>query len=328
MSYWWSRVEAPSIEVPFTMLIRAEDFESARKIAITEFLPAQDPQAADQHEACQSCPLFEECYATAWHGAVGDKHEQGQTLTLVHVCPCCLNTCLSTRQAQPDPRVVPDACQRRNPQFDAIVCDACSHERAELYKLHPRYESLMKASEKFAEAFGESEEEENPLIDPSQNANVINFATKHKQVEAERELNKAQQPFSYITSAEQFDRARGILAMWFMHDYWSCLPDDLRAYFAEFPAEVAAAKREWLEELYLSLGRHLKKSDAECAEAVTREWVLGFTDQNDLSMGWMAVPVEDRKKIVRDWKVIAEKRVGAELYEMDPETTNALFNGE
>lgn len=322
MPYWWSRVEAPSIEVPYTMVVRAKDAESAHTLAMEEALPAQVPKPASEHEVCQDCPLFDECFSSAWHGAVGDKPEKGQKLTFVHVCPCCLNTCLSTQQLHPERSPVPDACPRRNPQLDAMVCDACSQAREELYKMHPRYEALMEASEKYAEAFGDPEEE--GLIDPSNN--VVSFASKYKKVEAERELARASQPFSYITKAEDFDRPRGVFAMWFMHDYWACLPDDLRAYFAEFPDQTAAAKREWLEELYLSLGRHLKKSDPECAKEVTREWVLGFTDQNELSLGWMALPVAKRKMVVRAWETAAEKRLKADLYEMDPETTDRLFN--
>lgn len=335
-TYYWASVSRGNN--PYTMLIFAADDEEAKTVAIRQNLASDEPTRADAKEACQSCPVKDACFESLWDGAftitddtpdeadrTRPRHQklaEGQVRTHVHVCPVCLDARMSSWPQTTDSLDVPAACPRRDPNKDTVVCNECAAHREQLYREHPRYEALMAATEQYAEAHERKKLEVEPVMPPG----VINFGKKHKQVEAERALARASQPFSFITKAEDFDRARGVLAMWVLHDYWTNLPEDLSAYMAMHPDQVAEAKREWLEELYLALGRHLKKSDPECAAHVTREWVLGLTDQGRLSLGWMALPVPDRKLLVRRWETAIEQRLKADLYEMDPETTERLFN--
>jgi hypothetical protein len=220
---------------------------------------------------------------------------------------------------------VPEACPRHDPQRDTLVCNPCQGIRAAIQKQHPRYEALVNATKAYEEAHQKEELEVQPLLQPG----VVDFGKRHKQVESERELARASAPFSYITSAEQFDRPMGVLAMWVLLAYWECLPEDLRAFMAMNPANVAEAKREWLEELYLALLRHREKSFAEAAAEITEEWTMGFTDQGNRSLGWMAMPVQQRRGLKASWVAAAEKMLAEQLHAvqpMPPETIQQLFN--
>ena len=335
LTYFWCPVGGSN---PYIMLISARDHEAAREVGLKQSLAIEEPVRADEHQTCQGCTIRDACFESMWDGAytIHDPppneagqtrpHHQplpdGQVRTHVHICPVCLTTRMSSWPQTTESLDAPPGCPRRDPNKDTVVCNGCAAHREQLYREHPRYETLMAATEQYMEAHEKKKLEVEPVMPKG----VINFGKKHKQVEAERALARASQPFSFITKAEEFDRPRGVLAMWMLHDYWQVLPDDLHAYMAGYPDEVAEAKREWLEELYLALGRHLKLPDPECAKAVTREWVLGFTDQNILSFGWMAMPIADRKMLLRRWETSTEHRLAAELFEMDPEITERLFN--
>lgn len=314
-TYWWSAVKLPEEQGGgFNMLVRAESMEAARGFAQEEHIAAiHDPTPAVTHPACAECFIAGLCFDSAWTGSVGDKPPEDTPVSVVHACPVCLNVCLSLKGTER--LVAPDACPRRDPSQDHTTCDGCRHDREQINLVHPRYEAILKA----ARDIEDFKREKLPLELPD---GTVDFARQRRGHTLQQAFDTANQPFSHITSPEMFDRSACIACTWLLLRYWERLPDTFRKILANFPEQVAEAKRGWLEELYLAWVR----TDAD-GRKITHEWLLALTDHNHILRAWVQIPLPDRRILRRAWVTAADDLLQQEGYEdLPPETMEALFN--
>ena len=228
---------------------------------------------AQRFDQCRDCEHMESCMGSVWHEGfrMGGPSQDApdSRISMVHTCITCAEKTLTDCEAKGAQRIVPDSCPRWIPKKgSAMDCDGCRTEKEMLRALHP-------PQSKFSETLLEDWHEFCDLIRSGDDDLVKGC----------------------FLDFSKFDQARLIQAQWVL----GVLLEDIRTRFQQEWFEMSTQQEssilpDWLERVYLSLGRH-----PDDPAALIHEFILLFNDRQPFRMIWAQMSLARRKFLERIW---------------------------
>ena len=206
-------------------------------------------------------------------------------ISMVHTCLTCAEKTITDYTETGVRRTIPDTCPRWNPASgSAMDCDGCQAEKRTLKELHPSYV-------KFADVAADDWREFCELLRSDDEV-----AKKRNAKTLGRKWSEAS-----IPEFPKFDQARLIRAQWIC----GALLEDIRTRFQKEWFGLKAHHMnglilDWLERVYVSVGRHPNDPDA-----LVHEFVLLFNDKSPFRTSWCQMVLARRKFLERIWVGLA-----------------------
>lgn len=244
---------------------------------------------ARKFERCRGCEYMETCMASTWNEGLrmgGPSHDSPDgRISMIHTCITCAEKTFTDCEAKGAQRVVPDSCPRWTPNAGtAMDCDGCRTEKETLQALHPSYikssETIMGDWQEFCDLIRSDDE----------------LAKRRNAKSIARKMARG-----HIPDFPKFDQAQLIKAQWVC----GVLMEDIRPRFQREWFKLDARREsmlilDWLERVYVSLGRH-----PENPAALVHEFILTFNDRPPFRMVWAQMALARRKFLERIWVGLA-----------------------
>jgi hypothetical protein len=248
-----------------------------------EAITAIKAQGFDQ---CRACEHMESCMGSVWNEGLrmgGPSQDAPDSrISMVHTCITCTEKTLTDCEAEGGQRIVPDSCPRWTPKRgSAMDCDGCQTEKEMLRALHPSY---TKSSETL-------------LGDWQEFCDLIRSGDDLAKRRHTKNLVQKMRIGGHFPDFPKFDQVRLIRAQWVL----GSLLEDIRIRFQREWFKMGAQQEssilsDWLERIYLSLGRH-----PDDPAALVHEFILLFNDCQPFRMVWVQMVLARRKFLERIW---------------------------